>query len=813
MSDIMSFSPLWGEWHIKDLIGKGTFGAVYRAEKTEYGNTYTSAVKHISIPHDNVNPESLIADGLVPDEKSVPLYYDALRNQMITEINFCYTLRGNTNIVSYEDHCIIPKDNGIGYDIFIRMEYLTALPKYMREHYFDENCVIQLGIDICAALEVLDKHQIIHRDIKPANIFVNAVGVYKLGDFGESKVLSGSNAGMTVRGTYTYMSPEISRGGQADIRSDIYSLGIVMYRLLNGNKAPFVPADQPTVDTAAVEAANVRRFRGDPLPKPPYCQNPTLADVILKACAFAPEQRWQKPKQFRKALESIQEAIKSGGQTAAAQPAPPPAAPTLSPDGGNKKKPVPLLIAAAAAVLTAAVVLIILLSRPKPSPASVESGASSELSQVLSEVPSAVTPSETTSEPTSSEIPSAASSSVPETPSSVSSHHTEEPSAVSSVASQEPSAASSDVSEPSTVSSQEPSEPEGTVSFLSLSTLPQKMTYALNESLSTEGLTVTAVYEDGTQWDVPLSLCTIEGFDSRSVGRRTITVAYGGQKAAFAVTVEEKAVSQNLSSGACGDSVSYVLAEDGTLTISGQGAMSDYALSYVVLENNTVGVQCTHPWLAYADRVKRVVVEEGVTHIGSYAFYDHKAMTQVVLPDTVTSLGESCFRNCQSLMELPLSKGITALGEDYIVNCTSLQAIHAAADNRQYASVDGVLYTKDKTTLLKCPEAKAGSVGVDAATVTIGEWAFDNCTQLSEVILTPNVTTIEKFAFSNCRGISSMFLLKNVEKVGASAFRYWQTSQSLHILERGEPGGGWSEAWNRDCQAQIIWNADQYAMG
>ncbi len=343
MSDIMSFSPLWGEWHIKDLIGKGTFGAVYRAEKTEYGNTYTSAVKHISIPHDNVNPESLIADGLVPDEKSVPLYYDALRNQMITEINFCYTLRGNTNIVSYEDHCIIPKDNGIGYDIFIRMEYLTALPKYMREHYFDENCVIQLGIDICAALEVLDKHQIIHRDIKPANIFVNAVGVYKLGDFGESKVLSGSNAGMTVRGTYTYMSPEISRGGQADIRSDIYSLGIVMYRLLNGNKAPFVPADQPTVDTAAVEAANVRRFRGDPLPKPPYCQNPTLADVILKACAFAPEQRWQKPKQFRKALESIQEAIKSGGQTAAAQPAPPPAAPTPSPDGGNKKKLVPLL--------------------------------------------------------------------------------------------------------------------------------------------------------------------------------------------------------------------------------------------------------------------------------------------------------------------------------------------------------------------------------------------------------------------------------------------------------------------------------------
>ena len=50
MSDAMSFSPLWGEWHIKELIGRGTFGAVYKAEKEEYGNTYTSAIKHISIP-------------------------------------------------------------------------------------------------------------------------------------------------------------------------------------------------------------------------------------------------------------------------------------------------------------------------------------------------------------------------------------------------------------------------------------------------------------------------------------------------------------------------------------------------------------------------------------------------------------------------------------------------------------------------------------------------------------------------------------------------------------------------------------------
>lgn len=809
MSDIMSFSPLWGEWHIKELIGKGTFGAVYRAEKTEYGNTYTSAVKHISIPNDNVNAESLIADGLVPDEKSVPLYYDAVRDSMITEINFCYTLRGNTNIVSYEDHCIIPKSNGIGYDIFIRMEHLTALPKYMREHYFDEACVLQLGIDICAALEVLDKHRIIHRDIKPANIFVNSVGVYKLGDFGESKVLSGSNAGMTVRGTYTYMSPEISRGGQADIRSDIYSLGIVMYRLLNGNKAPFVPADQQTVDASVVEAANIRRFRGDPLPLPQYCRHQALAEVIMKACAFAPEERWQNPKQMRKALEALQESAKPV-TAASANDQPSSEAPTRSvstpntppivPSDHKKKWVLPAVIAGVVVVAVGIVVAILVSRQPKIEPQQPENTTADSTSVVVS------TPSSVMS--AVSQAPSTASSVTSQEPSSTPSVVSEEPSVVS----QEPSAASSAVSEPSTVSQSSVPTDRSTVSFLTISTLPQQTTYAINEPLSTAGLRITAVYDDGTQQDIPLSDCTIEGFDSTTAGQKNVTIAYGGQKVVFAVTIQE-GDRQGISSGSCGEKVSYVLDEDCTLTISGEGAMSDYALSYVVLDNNTVGVQCTHPWVDYADQIQRVVIEQGVTHIGDYAFYDNHSLTQITIPDSVTSLGESCLRGCQNLTALSLPASVHTLGEDYIVNCTALASITVDPANTQYASVDGVLYTKDKTTLLKCPEAKTGSVGVDTNTVTIGEWSFDNCTKLEEVIMTPNVTTIESFAFSNCRSISSMFLLKNVTTVGKSAFRYWQSSQRLLFIEMGAPGNGWADGWDRDCQAQLVWNADQYAMG
>ncbi len=769
MSDIMEFSPLWGEWHIKELIGKGTFGAVYRAEKTEYGNTYTSAVKHISIPNDHMSAESLIAEGLVPNEQAVPLYYDTLRDSMITEINFCYTLRGNTNIVSYEDHCIIPKKNGVGYDIFIRMEHLTALTKYMREQPFDESCVIQLGIDICAALEVLDKHRIIHRDIKPANIFVNAVGVYKLGDFWESKVLSGNNAGMTVRGTYTYMSPEISRGDQADIRSDIYSLGIVMYRLLNGNKAPFVPGDaQTAVNAAVVEAANIRRFRGDPLPLPQYCRDQALAEVIMKACAYAPEQRWQNPKQMRKALEALQESLKTGNGAAEKPPEPSAAAPLAGqnisvPVAKKSLKPV-IIIVAVLLVLAGAIAIPLVLNSGKKN----ESQPSEDTGNLSS---------------------------------------------VSAVSDGSVSSVSSDVSETSVKadsSTVSPSE-EPTVQTLTVKTPPQKVRYQVGESFAAEGMTIEAVYSDGTKAAVSLSECTVSGFDSETAGQKTVTVAYGGQTAVLEVTVEEPPT--GLDSGSCGEHLTYVLSEDGVLTISGQGAMQDYTLGYVVLENGTVDIQCNHPWQAYAGQIKRTVVEEGVTSIGNYAFYGLEHLTQVVLADSIQRLGESCFRGCQALTSLTLPANAEVLGEDYLVNCTALQSIDVPDTNAHYASVDGVLYTKDKKTLLRCPEAKEGHVDVDSGTVTIGEWSFDNCSKVTEIILPTSVTTIQSFAFSNCRNVEVIFILKNVRTIEQSAFRYWQPAQEIRMLELSQAGSDWSAKWDLDCHANIIWNAENEAMG
>ena len=115
------------------------------------------------------------------------------------------------------------------------MELLSSLVNKTADS-FSEAETVKIGMDICNALELCQKAKIIHRDIKPSNIFVNANGDYKLGDFGIAKVLSGATSGMSKKGTYSYMAPEIYKCEPANYTSDIYSLGVVLYKLLNKNR-------------------------------------------------------------------------------------------------------------------------------------------------------------------------------------------------------------------------------------------------------------------------------------------------------------------------------------------------------------------------------------------------------------------------------------------------------------------------------------------------------------------------------------------------------------------------------------------------
>ncbi len=292
------YEPIDGKWHITKELGRGAFGVVYEVERHDYSDM-KSAMKIISIPANKASYDSFRSENYSMDDESVRNYFASIANEYVKEFQLMSKLKGNSNIVSYEDHDVKDRKDYIGWDIFIRMELLKPISEYFQNHYTQEH-VIKLGIDICRALEVCQKYNIIHRDIKPTNIFVSETGDFKLGDFGVARILEKTSSHLSTKGTYTYMAPEVCRGDKYTAVADIYSLGIVMYKLLNDNLEPF----RLTNDYGSAQKALELRLQGNKISAPKNA-DARVSEVILKACEFDPENRYQTPMQMRKKLESL----------------------------------------------------------------------------------------------------------------------------------------------------------------------------------------------------------------------------------------------------------------------------------------------------------------------------------------------------------------------------------------------------------------------------------------------------------------------------------------------------------------------------
>ncbi|NLD10469.1 MAG: serine/threonine protein kinase [Clostridiales bacterium] len=292
-----------GNWTLVRLIGEGSFGRVYEAIREDFGVKYSAAIKIITIPQNESEIKNARMEGM--DEASVTSYFRSFVEEIVQEFALMSRLKGTANIVSYEDHSVVEHVDRIGWDIIIRMELLTPLLDYAFTHTMTRKDVIQLGIDICRALELCQKYNIVHRDIKPENIFVSELGDFKLGDFGIARTVEKTTGGMSKKGTYTYMAPEIYRDEAYGSSVDIYSLGIVMYRLLNANRAPFMPEYPAPITHSDRETALTKRISGAKFPSPKNADG-RLAEIVLKACAYAPEDRFSSPMQMREELEAIQ---------------------------------------------------------------------------------------------------------------------------------------------------------------------------------------------------------------------------------------------------------------------------------------------------------------------------------------------------------------------------------------------------------------------------------------------------------------------------------------------------------------------------
>ena len=240
---------------------------------------------------------------------------------------------------------------------------------------------------------------------------------------------------------------------------------------------------------------------------------------------------------------------------------------------------------------------------------------------------------------------------------------------------------------------------------------------------------------------------------------------------------------------------------DGTLTISGKGAMQDFSGNWYSSDA---------PWYSVGSSIGKLVIEEGITSIGNYAFFGRgntgsliipEGVTRIgdyafgdissyspsftgtlIIPNSVTSIGSQAFSQCHGFTgtliipesvetigsqaffgckgftgSITIPERVTTIGNAPFYTCSGLTAINVSASNPNYSSDNGILYNKDKTTLIQCPGGKPGAIVILESVKIIGMQAFSWCQNLTGSLTIPSgVTTIESNAFSYCTGINSV---------------------------------------------------------
>jgi len=154
--------------------------------------------------------------------------------------------------------------------------------------------------------------------------------------------------------------------------------------------------------------------------------------------------------------------------------------------------------------------------------------------------------------------------------------------------------------------------------------------------------------------------------------------------------------------------------------------------------------------------LKSVVIPNSVTYIGDIAFKDCIGLTSVVISNSVTHIGNLAFRGCTGLTSVTIPGSVITLGVGVFYKCENLSEINIDTGNQYYSSINGVVYNKEKTTLIKCPEGKEGSLIIPNSVNTIENGALSQCVGLLSVTIPNSVTKIEPFAFGGCIGLQEI---------------------------------------------------------
>ena len=169
--------------------------------------------------------------------------------------------------------------------------------------------------------------------------------------------------------------------------------------------------------------------------------------------------------------------------------------------------------------------------------------------------------------------------------------------------------------------------------------------------------------------------------------------------------------------------------------------------------------------------LKSITIPESVTFIGGSTFDGCTSLTSLVIPNSVTSIDDYAFSGCTNLTSITIPDNVTSIGDYVFLGCTSLTAINVATDNKNYVSVNGVLYNKERTTIICYPAGKKDKNYTIIDGVTSIDWeAFSGCTNLTSITIPNSVTEIGYDAFSGCANLTSITIPDSVTSIDNYAF-------------------------------------------
>ncbi len=628
------YEPVFGKWYITKQLGAGSYGKVFEIQRTDAldGTVYRGALKAITIPSSPEELQSVLdEDGL--DRQGASSYFRETVVALNREIALMNKVKGHSNIVSYEDHDVIEHTDGIGWDILIRMELLTPISQYFKQ--FDtipRQAVLRLGIDLCRALEVCEKYSIIHRDIKPANIFISDTGDFKLGDFGVARTASASTGASTFAGTVNYMAPEVFRREKYTASVDTYSLGLVMYQLLNANRMPFYPPYPQPLTALAKERAHDRRLAGEPLPDPVNASGP-LADILRKACAPVPADRFASPTEMRLALEAVLR-------------------------GASDAAPAAQVPAADAAATVAAA--------PK-------APETPDAADETTRLPFGQQPAAQPTPPAKAPAPKA------------------EDETVFLFAQQEQQRREAEAAARKAEEDARRAEEQRKAEEARAAAAKEQAQRAEQERKAREAEEAArkAEQEKAEAAETPAPA------GEKKISRRKMLGVIGGAAALALVGGAGYAVysaesSKPVAEGSCGDGLTWSISGAGVLTIQGSGTITGTPWEKLADRVTAIDLQASVPTIppycfTRFTSLTSVTLPEGLQIFGSYSFYCCVSLTTVTIPDGVFYIGNRAFGNCSSLSSVSIPESVTSISNGAFSGC-ALTSVTLSRDCKVHES-------------------------------------------------------------------------------------------------------------------------------